>query len=279
LLGFDLRRNIPEIQRCNFRKRLSQAVVSNKNTAGQSVGKLFLFIDEFTACHDVHLGLGVITLLTRLGYQIEILPHKESGRTFISKGLLRKAQKIADHNVGLFSGFVSEEVPLVGIEPSCILSFRDEYPELVSPAMREAARKLAPDTLTVEEFIVREWKQGRIHSSQFTDRAVSVAFHGHCQQKSLITTQATREMLSIPAGYTVHELKTGCCGMAGSFGYEKKHYDLSMQIGELALFPQVRETSAETIIAAPGTGCRQHIEHGTGRKAKHPVEVLIEALK
>jgi Fe-S oxidoreductase len=137
---------------------------------------------------------------------------------------------------------------------------------------------LTPNTYTIEEFIVREWKQGRIQSSQFTDQTVHVVFHGHCQQKSLITTQATHEMLSIPVNYTVNELKTGCCGMAGSFGYEKKHYDLSMQTGELALFPQVRETPAETILAAPGTSCRQHIEHGTGRKAKHPVEVLLEAL-
>ena len=278
MMGFDLRRNIPKIQRYNLCKWLSETHTPLSFGEGQGVRLLYLFVDEFTRYHDVHIGVGTITLLVRLGYRVEIIPHKESGRTFISKGLLRKAQKIADHNVALFSGLVSEDVPLVGIEPSCILSFRDEYPELVSPALREAARKLAPNTMTVEEFIVREWKQGRIQSSQFTDRSASVAFHGHCQQKSLITTQATREMLSIPANYNVNELKTGCCGMEGSFGYEKKHYELSMQIGELALFPQVRETSAETIIAAPGTSCRQHIEHGTGRKAKHPVEVLLEAV-
>jgi Fe-S oxidoreductase len=226
----------------------------------------------------VQIGVATVTLLRRLGYCVEIVQHPESGRACISKGLLRKAQKTANRNVELFSRLISEKIPLVGVEPSCILAFRDEYPELVAPALREAAIRLAPNVLTLEEFIVREWKQGRIHSSSFTSRAANVAFHGHCQQKSLITSQATREMLSIPANYAVSEFKTGCCGMAGSFGYEKKHYDLSMRIGELALFPQVRETPGETIVVAPGTSCRQHIEHGTGRKAKHPAEVLMEAL-
>jgi len=298
MMGFDTRRDIPEIKNYNLRKWLSAVheCISNgfRNSFTEAraplsfgegsevkynIGKLYLFVDEFTRFNDVRIGMGTITLLSRLGYQIEIIPHKESGRTFISKGLLRKAQKIADCNVGIFSRLVSVDIPLVGIEPSCILSFRDEYPELVSHSLREAARKLAPNTMTIEEFIVREWKKGNIQSSQFTDRNASVVFHGHCQQKSLITTQATREMLSIPVNYTVNELKTGCCGMAGSFGYEKKHYELSMQIGELTLFPQVRETAAETIIVAPGTSCRQHIEHGTGRKTKHPVEVLLEALR
>ena len=279
LMGFDLRRILPEIQRYSLRKWLFSGFLYNKNIDNQCIGRLYLFIDEFTNFNDVSVGIATVTLLHRLGYFTKILQHKESGRTYISKGFLRKAQKIANHNVKLFSRFVSAEIPLVGIEPSCILTFRDEYPELVSPSFREKACALAPNALTIEEFIVREWKQGRIQSYQFTDRATDIAFHGHCHQKSLTTTQATRDMLSIPVNYTVNELKTGCCGMAGSFGYEKKHYELSMQIGELALFPQVRETSAETIIAASGTSCRQHIEHGTGRKAKHPVEVLMEALK
>ena len=279
LMGFDMRRKIPEICKPVVHKYWQHMIFQNKNTVNQHVRKLYLFIDEFTKYHDTHIGIVTVNLLYHLGYQIEIKQYKESGRTFISKGLLHKAQKIADYNVRLFSRLVSEEVCLVGIEPSCILSFRDEYPELVSPALREQARDLAPNTLTMEEFITREWKSGRIQSSQFTNQPANIAFHGHCQQKSLITTQATREMLSIPVNYRVRELKTGCCGMAGSFGYEKKHYNLSMKIGELALFPQVRDTPSETILAASGTSCRQHIEHGTGRKAKHPVEVLYEALK
>lgn len=278
MMGFDLRRDIPEIKTTTLLNWLKRSDFFAKQTVNHFVGKVFLFIDEFTNYHDVQIGIKTVALLRRLGYSIETAQHKESGRTYISKGLLRKAQKIADHNVDLFNRLVSEKIPLVGIEPSCILTFRDEYPELVSSALREAAGQLAPNTLTVDEFIVREWKEGRISSSSFTNQPANVVFHGHCQQKALITTQATHEMLSIPVNYIVSELKTGCCGMAGSFGYEKKHYDLSMQIGELALFPQVRATPKETIIAAPGTSCRQHIEHGANRKAKHPVEVLFDAL-
>ncbi len=279
IMGFDLRRNIPEIRTHTLRQWLKGNVNELNSKINKPVGKVYLFIDEFTDYNDVPGGIKAVILLHRLGYFIETATHDESGRTYISKGLLRKAQKIADRNVALLEKLVSLETPLVGIEPSCILTFRDEYPELVSPCLRDAARRLAPCTLTVEEFIVRERKRGNISPDSFTDAPADIAFHGHCQQKSLITTQATREMLGIPVNYTVRELKTGCCGMAGSFGYEKEHYDLSMQIGESALFPQVRETAPATIIAAPGTSCRSHIEHGTGRKAKHPVEVLFEALK
>ncbi len=279
IMGFDLRRELPEIQKHTLRKWFKRDFFKLNISIDQSIGKLYLFVDEFTNYNDTQIGIKTVSLLHHLGYNIEIVLHKESGRASISKGLLKRARKIADHNVNLFSHYITDEVPLVGIEPSCILTFRDEYPELVSPALREAARKLAPNTMTIEEFIVREWKQGRIKSSSFTESSANIVFHGHCQQKSLITTQATREMLAIPVNYTVRELKTGCCGMAGSFGYEKKHYDLSMQIGELAVFPQVREVSENTIIAAPGTSCRQHIEHGTGRKAVHPIEVLYEAIR
>ncbi len=279
IMDFDLRRDIPEIQRHTLRNRLNTRISLLNTSVNQKIGTLYFFIDEFTDFHDVHIGIKAVELLNTLGYCIEIISHEESGRTYISKGLLRKARKIADRNVDLFSRCVSTKIPLVGIEPSCILTFKDEYPELVSPGKREASRLLAQNTLTIEEFIVREMECGRISSTSFTEEVAEIAFHGHCQQKSLITTRATKTMLGIPKNYTVRELKTGCCGMAGSFGYEKKHYDLSMQIGELALFPQVRETTGQTIIVAPGTSCRQHIEHGTGRKALHPIEVLHGALK
>jgi Fe-S oxidoreductase len=278
-MGFDMRRDIPEIYNHTLRDLINIQFFAPGNTPSRIIGKLYLFIDEFTEYNDVNIGIETLCLFRLLGYDVETVPHRVSGRTFITKGMLRKARKIADYNVSLFSSSVSERVPLVGIEPSCILSFRDEYPELVSPELREAARKLASNTFTVEEFIVREWKKGLISSSSFTKNNANVVFHGHCQQKSLTTTAAIQEMLSIPENYTVTELKTGCCGMAGTFGYEKKYYSVSMHIGELSLFPQVRETDENTIIVASGTGCRQHIEHGTGRKAKHPVEVLFEALK
>ena len=204
--------------------------------------------------------------------------HLESGRTFLSKGLLRKAKQIANFNVSQLSEIISEETPLIGIEPSAILAFRDEYPELVDSALQEKARKLAKNALMLEEFLVQEMEKGNIGKEQFTDEQKTIKLHEHCQQKAIASTLPTKKMLELPANYTVQEIKSGCCGMAGSFGYEKEHYQLSMQIGELDLFPAVRKATSEEIIAAPGTSCRHHIEDGTGRKVLHPVEVLWEAV-
>ncbi|MDP3180641.1 MAG: FAD-binding oxidoreductase, partial [Bacteroidota bacterium] len=153
-----------------------------------------------------------------------------------------------------------------------------EYPELVDSTLQEEARKLAKNALMLEEFIVQEIEKGNIRSEQFCAETKFIKLHGHCQQKAVASTLPTRKMLELPANYTVQEIKSGCCGMAGSFGYEKEHYELSIQIGELDLFPEVRKSSSEEIIAASGTSCRHHIEDGTGRKVLHPVEVLCEAL-
>ena len=158
------------------------------------------------------------------------------------------------------------------------MTFRDEYPELVDKQLQERAKTLAKSALMFEEFIVREMTKGNIRSEQFCTDKKTIRLHGHCQQKAVASTLPTRQMLQLPVNYSVQEIKSGCCGMAGSFGYEKEHYELSMQIGELDLFPAVRKSSQEEIIAAPGTSCRHHIEEGTGRKVMHPVEVLWEAL-
>jgi FAD/FMN-containing dehydrogenase/Fe-S oxidoreductase len=279
ILGFDLRRNIPHVEGQSLRKWCKLELPYLNKIIKHPVGSVFVFVDEFSNYNEVVLGKKTILLLHRLGYRVEILQHEESGRTYLSKGLLRKARKIAEKNIRLLGASVGKEKPLVGIEPSCILSFRDEYPELASESLREEARKLAQHCFTIEEFISREFKQSRISSTAFTDVSRRIFFHGHCYQKSLITTQSIREMLSIPVNYTVGELKTGCCGMAGAFGYEKEHYELSMKIGELSLFPQVRELSETDILVASGTSCRRHIAHGTGRTAIHPAEALYNALK
>jgi Fe-S oxidoreductase len=247
-------------------------------SVSQSKGKVFLFNDEFTNYNDTEIGIKTILLLQKLGYEVVIPKHLESGRTYLSKGLLRKAKKIADKNVQLLSETITETTPHIGIEPSTILSFRDEYPELVSPQLEEEAKKLAKQALTVEEFLARENAAGRISKDQFTSNAKEVKLHGLCQQKALSETNDTKTVLSIPENYTVSEIPSGCCGMAGSFGYEKEHYDLSMKVGEMVLFPAVRNSSLETIIAAPGTSCRHQIKDGTDRKALHPVEVLFDAL-
>lgn len=278
VLGVAPKRQLPTIQKVNLRawykKNYSQLPVPTK-----IVKTIYLFVDEFTNFNDTEIGITAIKLLRKLGYEIIVVDHQESGRSALSKGLLDKARKHADANVEVFDKLIDGNTPLVGIEPSAILSFRDEYPKLVSPKWVEAAKKLKFHTLMIDEFIGREIAAGNITSDQFTDHAQNIKLHGHCHQKALSSLTWTQKMLSLPVNYTVEIIPSGCCGMAGSFGYEKEHYALSMQIGEMVLFPAVRDAAEDTLIAAPGTSCRHQIADGTGKKAKHPVEVLWEAVR
>ncbi|WP_320053568.1 FAD-linked oxidase C-terminal domain-containing protein [uncultured Acetobacteroides sp.] len=275
MLGFSDKRTLPLLYKTTLRSWFRSTNLSNPNKKG----KVIFFNDEFTNYNDVEVGIKAILLLQHLEYEVIIPNHYESGRTFISKGLIRTAKLIANRNIELLSPLVNEWTPLVGIEPSALLSFRDEYPDLSLPENREKSKNLARNAFLIDEFLMHEMQKGNIVKEQFTDEAYEIHFHGHCQQKSIATTVATKFVLSFPVNYKVQELKTGCCGMAGSFGYEKEHYNLSMAIGELVLFPAVRKAAANVVIAAPGTSCRHHIKDGTGRSAVHPIEVLYEALK
>jgi Fe-S oxidoreductase len=209
---------------------------------------------------------------------VVIPEHLESGRAWLSKGLVRSAKKIADKNVELLIPLISEETPLIGIEPSAILTFRDEYPDLVSEKNLESAYYLKKHAYLIDEFIAREAELGHITKDHFTKEARTVVLHGHCQQKALSSTEYSVKMLSLAENYKVRTIPSGCCGMAGSFGFEKEHFDVSMQIGELVLFPTVRKQEDTTIIAAPGTSCRHQIKDGTGKHALHTVEILHAAL-
>ncbi|MDD4190031.1 MAG: FAD-linked oxidase C-terminal domain-containing protein [Mangrovibacterium sp.] len=256
----------------------SASILSSDKESAPSKGKVYLFADEFTNENESDIGIKAILLLTKLGYEVAIPKHRESGRTFLSKGMVKKARQIADENVSWLEQVISEKNPLLGIEPSAILTFRDEYPDLVSGPFKEKARKLAANALMLDEFIASEFDQGKIDPALFTTKTKAIKLHGHCQQKAVASTAPTKKMLSIPVNYSVTEIPSGCCGMAGSFGYEKEHYELSQKIGELVLFPEVRKAAPEVIISAPGTSCRHQIEEGTGKKALHPVEILYEAL-
>jgi FAD/FMN-containing dehydrogenase/Fe-S oxidoreductase len=278
ILGFASKRSIPRLAGKTLTSWARKNLPKLNSALPSTARKIWLFADEFTEYNDVELGITSIKLLHKLGYYIEIPKHKESGRTFLSKGLLRKAKVIANQNVSILSNLVTSEMPLIGIEPSCILTFRDEYPDLVDVSLKKQSQVLAANTLLIDDFIAREIEQGNISAKSFTSENADIKLHGHCQQKALISTTSTRKILSLPVNYKVTEIKSGCCGMAGSFGYEKEHYDLSMKIGELVLFPEVRKASESSIIAAPGTSCRHHIKDGTGRVALHPVEVLWKAM-
>ena len=277
ITGFATKRSIPVLHKTTLRRWVNRNLDSLNPV--HPVKTIYLFTDEFTNLNDTPAGIAAVRLLTRLGYRVSAPLNGESARTYISKGLVRKAQKIIRKNILIYSGIISGETPLIGIEPSAILGFRDEYPELAGEDLREAALKLSTNCMTIDEFIAGEFRNGNISRDQFTDERCRVLLHAHCQQKAISSSAFTIEMLSIPAGYTVKEIPSGCCGMAGSFGYEKEHFELSNKIGEMILFPEVRAAEADVIIAAPGTSCRHHIKDGTGRIAKHPVEIMYEALK
>ncbi|WP_037351579.1 FAD-binding and (Fe-S)-binding domain-containing protein [Sediminibacterium salmoneum] len=244
----------------------------------QRARKVYFFCDEFTNFLDSSIGQKAILLLEKLGYEVAIPEHVESGRSYLSKGLLRKAAAIANRNIQYLSPLVSKEVPIVGIEPSALLTLRDEYKDLASPENKAAAIHLANHTFTIEEFFAREITAGNIKAEAFTENHRQIALHGHCYQKVLSSQNHSVTMLSLPKNYSVEIIPSGCCGMAGSFGYEKEHYEVSQKVGELVLFPAVRKMADEKIIAAAGTSCRHQIKDGTNVVALHPVEVLYEAL-
>jgi FAD/FMN-containing dehydrogenase/Fe-S oxidoreductase len=275
MMGVAPKREVPFLAKTTFRKWLKKN--GNGNFNGNRKGKLYLFCDEFTNYYDVQVGIDAYELLTKLGYEVLVVDHEESGRAFISKGFLEEAQAVANKNVSIFKDLISENCPLIGLEPSAILTFRDEYIRLAKD--KESAENLAKNTFTIEEFFKKEIALGNIHSEQFSDVEKNIKIHGHCHQKSLSSVEATFSMLNLPKNNSVTIYNSGCCGMAGSFGYEKEHYDISMQMGEDTLFPKIRTTEKETQIAAAGTSCRHQIFDGTSRKALHPVTILKSCLK
>jgi FAD/FMN-containing dehydrogenase/Fe-S oxidoreductase len=275
--GFNVKRSMPTLYKTTLKKwwKKHQAGNGKRETAKKRV---YLFCDEFTNYNDTEIGIKSILLLEKLGYEVVIPSHEESGRAWLSKGLIRDAKKIANKNIELLKNIVTAETPLIGIEPSAILTFRDEYVDLADDDQFGDAKKLAKHAWMIDEFIASEIENGNISKENFTKEKRAIKLHGHCQQKALVSVAPSVKILSLPQNYSVEVIPSGCCGMAGSFGYEKEHYDISMKIGELVLFPAVRNSNEEIIIAAPGTSCRHQIKDGTGKKALHPVEVLYDAL-
>lgn len=278
-MDFAIERHIPRLSRKTMRQ-LVKALPQNKTGR-----KVFLFADEFINYQEAEIGLSFAQLLIALGYEVEIPKHCESGRAAISKGNLKYARRCAERNVDCLSGIISDSTPLVGIEPSCILTFRDEYPDLVAPQKRSIAKKLAGNCLLYDEFLLKELEAGRISPDSFRHDALTIWLHGHCHQKALVGIDKTAGVLERLLHAEVKVIPSGCCGMAGAFGYERKHYETSMKIGEMILFPTVRKAvndSAESpvpmIVAAPGISCRQQILDGTGVRSVHPIEILYKRI-
>ncbi|MBN1252356.1 MAG: FAD-binding protein [Bacteroidales bacterium] len=276
LIGFEAKRKMPLLSETTLLKFYKKHNINTKNNAK----KVYLFADEFTNFNDADIGIKTILLLEKLNYQVIIPKHFDSGRTFLSKGLIKKAKVIAEQNINLFKDLITDKNPLIGIEPSTILTFRDEYLDFFDKESDtyKSAKKISANTFMIDEFLAGEMKSGNISKELFTKEAKKIKLHGHCQQKAIASTESSKYILSFPENYQVEEIPSGCCGMAGSFGYEKEHYELSMKIGELVLFPAVRNASSETLIAAPGTSCRHQIKDGTNKTALHPVEILWKAI-
>lgn len=270
-VGVAEQRSLPKVYKFDFDKELQKAKVQVNTTRF----KVVLYIDEFTNYLDVDLGRDAIEVLTRLGYEVELF-YAESGRTYISKGFLKQAKKLAIGNVDKLSQLAEKGLPIIGLEPSAILTFRDEYKRFGLDKKKMDA--VAANSFLIEEFLAKEIQIGVLTSDLFTQEAKTVKIHTHCHQKSISNQKVTFDILNLPKNYTVSIISSGCCGMAGSFGYEKEHYEVSMQVGELKLFPAVRKASEDVIIAANGTSCRHQIYDGTQRKALHPISILKEAL-
>jgi len=279
-LGLAPQRALPQFARETFRAwlgRNSAALVPAAGTAAR--GRVHLFIDEFTDNQEPELARAAVELCTKLGYTVVVAEHGESGRSAISKGLLDRAKEAARRNVIALHGLVTAAEPLIGLEPSAILGFRDEYPLLVGAELKPKALELAPHCLLFEEWFAREAKAGRIGPDDFADTPAEILLHGHCHQKSLSSMAEAVAALSLPRGHRVKAIPGGCCGMAGAFGYEKEHYEVSRRIGELTVLPAVRAAAPGTLVVAAGTSCRTQIADGTGRRAEHPVQVLLRALR
>lgn len=270
-VGVAKERSMPKVSSFNFNKHL-QKVKLQDNKINK---KVVLYIDEFTHYMDTDLGKDAIELLTRLGYDVQLF-YAESGRTYLSKGFLKQAKKLALDNVRELKVFLAQDTPVLGIEPSAILSFRDEYKRLVPD--QEGVKAIADNVFLIEEFLAKEIEKGLLTSDRFTKEAKTIKIHNHCHQKALSNQKVTFDILNLPENYSVTIISSGCCGMAGSFGYEKEHYDVSMQIGELKLFPAIRMSGETTIISANGTSCRHQIKDGTDRDAMHPITILKNAL-
>jgi len=269
-VGIDRRRPLPRLASTTFLDWFS------RHTPGNGVGArgtVLLFHDTFTTYHTPEVAIAATRLLERLGYRVELAEKWCCGRPLISKGMLGEAQAHARLNVSALGPFALRGVPIVGLEPSCLLTLRDEYPDLIRD---ETASAVARQAFLLEEFLLEEQKTGRL---VWPERSGGrVLLHGHCHQKALSGTASTVLVLRA-AGYEVSEIDAGCCGMAGSFGFEKEHYELSVAIARRKLVPTIEAVGRDVTIAAAGISCRQQIEHLTDRRARHPAELLWDALR
>jgi Fe-S oxidoreductase len=250
--------------------------MSGQQTAvGGRRSAVVLFNDTFNTYNYPHVAIAATEVLEAAGFEVILPGHHCCGRPMMSKGLVNKARRAARDTIERLAPLAEQGLPIVGLEPSCLLSMRDEYFSLLPGDPR--VKLVAEHCYTFEEFMAQLADAGQLNLN-FVAEPSSVLLHGHCHQKALVGTGPSKRTLSLP-GHSVTEIDSGCCGMAGAFGYEVEHYDISLAMAERRLLPAVRQKDQDTIIAAAGVSCRQQIKHGTGRQALHPAEVLWIALQ
>jgi FAD/FMN-containing dehydrogenase/Fe-S oxidoreductase len=277
ILGFSWERSLPKVYFYSLEdwfKKYAKKYPQNqfKN------GSVYLFADEFTNYNEVDLGKKTVLLLNELGFGVKIPQGVISGRSYLSKGMLIEAKKIKKKNIAILAPIINSDQPFIGIEPSAILTFRDEIPDLVRPELRNLAIQIGNNCLLVDEFLSQQIKNKKILKTTFSQTNKKIMLHGHCHQKSIAGLVSTRHVLSFPENQEVELLPTGCCGMAGSFGYERKHYKISQQIANLVLYPRVLAAKDSVIIASNGTSCRHQLKDGIERTGLHTVEIMYDSL-
>ena len=266
--GIDRRRPLPKLAAATFTEWFRH----HAPPAAAPRGEVVLFHDTFVTYNTPEIGRAAVELLEAAGYRVVLVDKKCCGRPLISKGMLAEARAHAAWNVGRLASYARRGVPIVGLEPSCLLTLRDESVDLLGT---DDARTVARHAFLLEEFLARERARGL--ELRFSGSGRTALLHGHCHQKALVGTAPTVAALRW-AGFRVEEVDSGCCGMAGSFGFEREHYDISVALGNRRLAPAVKAAAADTVIVAPGVSCRQQIAHLAGRRALHPAEVLQAAL-
>lgn len=275
VLGIHPKRNPPKFVRNTFAKWFKARGSSSGLAASvQATNTVVLLNDTYMNYNYPEIGRAAVALLEAAGLNVVLSGTQCCGRPMISKGLLDDATSNAIANVNQLYAYAEQGIPVIGCEPSCLLTFRDEYPELVRD---EKAKKVAANSFMIDEFLVKLQEDGKL-KLDLGKLEKKVLFQAHCHQKADMGTAVSMAALRLAPGYQVELVNAGCCGMAGSFGYEKEHYDISMKIGEESLFPAIRAKDSDWEIAVMGVSCRQQVADGTGRKARHLVEVLADAL-
>jgi len=263
LAGIDPRRSLPRVAKKTFSRHFPDL------PQGAGPAEVALFNDTWNEYQRPEVGVGAVRLFAAAGAKVYLPRVVCCGRPMLSEGLVDEARKNARRNLDLLYTLVERGVPLVGLEPSCILTIRDDYRKLLPEDGR--VERLAGATRLFEEALLE------LDAELPLREGSPVLLHGHCHQKALVGTGPTEEALALAPGADVEVVDSGCCGMAGLFGYEKGHYDVSIKMGERRLFPAVREAQGRVVVA-PGTSCREQILDGTARSALHPAEYLASLL-